>query len=273
MKDFKKYISEAKYVSEAKGQTPYTVCDLLANPKPTKFIDLIKQEPPHESGRWVKELDRVEEAFFDWFEAQGGRKARMIKVFYELMSCKNRAPWASWSGKAYRGVMRSTKIVSKYDFTGEVKKIGNIEWLIAKGIYKSRYEAQSWSDEWRTAREFATGNNMSGVENPIGVIFEVNLKKTDTLLSPDVVRQISMYGTGAKKEREVIRVGNAPLAVTVYVNADNIVDSIVTNSSNKQFGNNARMYVYNRAVSKIGVKGADAFAKTKEFDKLVKDFK
>lgn len=273
MKDFKKYISEAKYVSEAKGQTPYTVCDLLANPKPTKFIDLIKQELPHESGRWVKELDRVKEAFFDWFEAQGGHKARMIKVFYELMSCKNRAPWASWSGKAYRGVMRSTKIVSKYDFTGEVKKIGNIEWLIAKGIYKSRYEAQSWSDEWRTAREFATGNNMSGVENPIGVIFEVNLKKTDTLLSPDVVRQISMYGTGAKKEREVIRVGNAPLAVTVYVNADNIVDSIVTNSSNKQFGNNARMYVYNRAVSKIGVKGADAFAKTKEFDKLVKDFK
>ena len=260
-------------INGKEGQTPYTVCDLLANPKPSKFVDLIKGDLPDASAKWIDELDRVKEAFFDWFEAQGGRKARMIKVFYELMSCKNRAPWASWSGKAYRGVMRSTKIVSKYDFTGEVKKIGNIEWLIAKGIYKSRYEAQSWSDEWRTAREFATGNNMSGVENPIGVIFEVNLKKTDTLLSPDVVRQISMYGTGAKKEREVIRVGNAPLAVTVYVNADNIVDSIVTNSSNKQFGNNARMYVYNRAVSKIGVKGADAFAKTKEFDKLVKDFK
>ena len=250
---------------------PYTICDLLANPKPSKFVDLIKGDVPDASAKWIDELEKVKEAFFDWFEAQGGGKARMIKVFYELMSCKNRAPWASWSGKAYRGVMRSTKIVSKYDFTGETKKIGNIEWLIAKGTYKSRYDAQSWSDEWRTAEEFAT-SNMSGVENPIGVIFEVSLKRTDTLLSPDVVKQISIYGKGVRKEREVIRVGNASLPVTVYVNADSIVDSIVTNSSNKQFGKGARMYVYDRAVGKIGVKGADAFAKTKEFKKLVKEF-
>ena len=251
---------------------PYTICDLLANPKPSKFIDLIKGDVPDASAKWIDELEKVKEAFFDWFEAQGGRKARMIKVFYELMSCKNRAPWASWSGKAYHGVARTTKVVSKYDFTGEVKKIGNIEWLVAKGTYKSRYDAQSWSDEWRTAEEFATGNNLSDLANPIGVVFEVNLKRTDTLLSPDVVKQISIYGKGAKKEREVIRVGNAPIPVTVYVNADSIVDSIVTNSSNKQLGKDARMYVYNRAVSKIGVKGADAFAKTKEFKKLVKDF-
>jgi len=32
------------------------------------------------------------------------------------------------------------------------------------------------------------------------------------------------------------------------------------------------MYVYNRAVSLLGVKGADAFAKTKIFKQLVKDF-
>jgi hypothetical protein len=250
---------------------PYTICDLLANPKPSKFVDLIKGDVPDASAKWIDELEKVKEAFFDWFEAQGGRKARMIKVFHELMSCKNRAPWASWSGKAYRGVMRSTKIVSKYDFTGETKKIGNIEWLIAKGTYKSRYDAQSWSDEWRTAEEFAT-SNMSGLENPIGVIFEVNLKRTDTLLSPDVVKQISIYGKGVKKEREVIRVGNAPLPVAVYVNADSIVDGIVTNSSSKQFGKRSREYVYNRAATMIGVKGADAFAKTKEFKKLVKDF-
>jgi len=251
---------------------PYTICDLLANPKPSKFIDLIKGDVPDAAAKWIDDLEKVKEAFFDWFEAQGGRKARMIKVFYELVSCKNRAPWASWSGKAYRGVARTTKVVSKYDFTGEVKKIGNIEWLVAKGTYKSRYDAQSWSDEWRTAEEFATGNNLSDLANPISVVFEVNLKRTDTLLSPDVVKQISIYGKGAKKEREVIRVGNAPIPVTVYVNADSIVDSIVTNSSNKQLGKDARMYVYNRAVSKIGVKGADAFAKTKEFKKLVKDF-
>jgi len=265
MKNFRRYISEAK------EQTPYTVCDLLSNPKPNKFIDLIKQELPYGSGRWVKELERVREAFFDWFEAQGGRKTRMTNIFAELMKCENRAPWASWSGKAYRGVMRSTGIVSKYEFTGSVKKIGNIEWLVAKGTYQGRYAAQSWSDEWRTAEEFATGN-MSGVKNPIGVIFEVNLKRSDTLLNPDVIKQISIYGKGVKKEREVIRVGNEPLPVTIYVNSDSIQDIIVTNSTNKQLGSKARMYVYNRAVGKIGVAGADAFAKTKVFKNLVKDF-
>jgi len=266
MKDF------IEHISEAKAQTPYTICDLLSNRKPNKFIDLIKQELPYESGRWVKELERVKEGFFDWFEAQGGRKTRMTNIFAELMKCENRAPWASWSGKAYRGVMRSTGIVSKYEFTREVKRIRNIEWLVAKGTYQGRYAAQSWTDEWRTAEEFATGNNMSGVENPIGVIFEVNLKRTDTLLSPDVVGQISMYGKGTKKEREVIRVGNEPLPVTIYVNSDSIHDIIVTNSTNKQLGSKARMYVYNRAVTKIGVAGADAFAKKKVFKDLVKDF-
>jgi hypothetical protein len=32
------------------------------------------------------------------------------------------------------------------------------------------------------------------------------------------------------------------------------------------------MYIYNKAVNLIGVKGADAFSKTKAFDGLVKDF-
>jgi hypothetical protein len=162
-------------------------------------------------------------------------------------------------------------MVSKYDFTGEVKMVGKNEWLVAKGTYKSRYEAQSWSDEWRTAQEFSD-SNMSDIEIPIGVIFEVNLNKSETLLSPDVVKQISIYGKSAKKEREVIRVGNAPLPVTVYVKVGNIEDIIVLNSSTRTMGDKARMYVYNRAVSKIGVKGADAFAKTKVFKQLVKDF-
>lgn len=250
---------------------PYTICDLLSDPKPNKFINLIKGDLPDASAKWIDKLEKIKEAFYDWFEAQGGRKMKMIKEFVEMVACENRAPWASWSGKAYRGVTRSTAVVSKYDFTGEVKMVGKVEWLVAKGTYKSRYEAQSWSDEWRTAQEFSD-SNMSDIEIPIGVIFEVNLNKSETLLSPDVVKQISIYGKSAKKEREVIRVGNAPIPVTVYVKVSSIEDSIVLNSSTRTMGDKARMYVYNRAVSKIGVKGADAFAKTKGFKQLVKDF-
>ena len=250
---------------------PYTICDLLSDPKPNKFINLIKGDIPDASAKWITKLEKIKEAFYDWFEAQGGRKMKMIKEFVEMVACENRAPWASWSGKAYRGVTRSTAVVSKYDFTGEVKMVGKVEWLVAKGTYKSRYEAQSWSDEWRTAQEFSD-SNMSDIEIPIGVIFEVSLNKSETLLSPDVVKQISIYGKGAKKEREVIRVGNAPIPVTVYVKVSSIEDSIVLNSSTRTMGDKARMYVYNRAVSKIGVNGADAFAKTKVFKQLVKDF-
>ena len=250
---------------------PYTICDLLSDPKPNRFIDLIKGEIPDASAKWITKLQEIKEAFDEWFESQGGRKMKMTNIFAEIVACKNRAPWAAWSGKAYRGVSRTTAVVSKYDFTGEVKKIGKNEWLVAKGTYKSRYEAQSWSDEWRTAEDFSD-TNMSSVENPIGVVFEVNLKRSDTLLSPDVVKKISGYGTGAKPEREVIRVGNDPIPVTIYVNATTVEDIIVGNSSSQNFGNKARMYVYNRAVGRLGVKGAYAFAKTKIYKDLVKDF-
>ena len=250
---------------------PYTICDLLSDPKPNRFIDLIKGEIPDASAKWIDKLQKIKEAFDEWFESQGGRKMKMTNIFAEIVACKSRAPWAAWSGKAYRGVSRTTAVVSKYDFTGEVKKIGKNEWLVAKGTYKSRYEAQSWSDEWRTAEDFSD-TNMSSVENPIAVVFEVNLKRSDTLLSPDVVKQVSGYGKGAKPEREVIRVGNAPLPVTVYVKVSSIEDIIVLNSSTRNMGDNARMYVYNRAISRLGVKGADAFAKTKVFKQLVKDF-
>jgi len=268
----KSYHRLSEELSEAVQKNPYTICDLLSDPKPKRFINMIKGDIPYISAPWVKKLEKIEEAFGEWFESQGGRKIKMINVFNEMVACKNRAPWASWSGKGYRGVTRSTAKVSKYDFTEEVKKIGKNEWLVAKGTYKSRYEAQSWSDEWKTA-EYFSDSNMSDIENPIGVIFEVNLKRSDTLLSPDVIKEISIYGKGVNnREREVIRVGNAPLPVTIYVNVSSIEDIIVFNSSTRTMGNKAKMYVYNRAVSLLGVKGADAFAKTKIFKQLVKDF-
>jgi hypothetical protein len=268
----KSYHKLSEELSEAVQKNPYTICDLLSDPKPNKFINMIKGDIPDVSAPWVKKLEKIQEAFGDWFEAQGGRKIKMINIFNEMVACKNRAPWAAWSGKGYRGVSRSTAMVSKYDFTGEIKKVGKNEWLVAKGTYKSRYEAQSWSDEWETAESFSD-SNMSDVKNPISVIFEVNLKSSDTLLSPDVIKQISIYGKGVdSREREVIRVGNAPLPVTVYVKVGNIEDIIVLNSSTRTMGNKAKMYVYNRAVSRLGVKCADAFAKTKAFKQLVKDF-
>lgn len=247
---------------------PYTICDLLSNPNPKKFIDLIKGEVPDASAKWITKLQKMQYAFRDWFEAQGGAKSDMVNAFTEMVACPNRAPWAAWSGKAYRGVGRSPSVVSKYDFTGEVKKIDGSVWLVAKGSYKSHYGAQSWSDEWGTAQDFAV-DNTNRVCCPIAVVFEVNLKRSDTLLSPDVVKKISGYGIS---EREVIRVGNAPIPVTIYVSATTIEEAISQKLEKSDgLGNKARKKVYDRAVALFGVKCADAFAKTKEFKDLVKD--
>jgi hypothetical protein len=255
-------------------ENPYTICDLLSDPDPKRFIDLILNGLPDLSDyypKWMKDLYAIKDAMDEWLESQGGRKVEMVRQFEKMVSCKNRAPWAAWSGKAWRGVTRSIPIVKQYAFTGEVKTVKGMEWLVAKGTYKSRYGAQSWSDEWKTAENFSH-QNISNLENPIGVIFEMNLKKSETLLSADVIKKISVYGKGAEREREVIRVSNAVTPVIIYVNVGHIFGMITTSSGSRELGTKARMHIYNKAVNLIGVKGADAFAKTKAFNGLVKDF-
>jgi hypothetical protein len=254
-------------------ENPYTICDLLSDPSPKRFTDLILNGLPDLPNypKWMKDLAEIKDAMEEWLETQGGRKVEMVRKFEKMVSCKNRAPWAAWSGKAWRGVSRSTSVVKKYEFTGDVKKDGRNEWLVAKGTYKSRYGAQSWSDEWKTAKDFSH-QNISGLDNPIGVVFEIDLKKNESLLSADVIKKISVYGQGSGREREVIRVGNAVTPVKIYVNAEHIEDMINNYGSDKSLGAKARMYVYDKAVNLVGVKGADAFAKTKAFKTLVKDF-
>ncbi len=254
-------------------ENPYTICDLLSDPSPKRFTDLILNGLPDLSDypKWMKDLAEIKDAMEEWLETQGGRKVEMIKQFEKMVSCKNRAPWAAWSGKGYRGVSRSTAVIKKYEFTGEVKQEGRNEWLVAKGTYKSRYGAQSWSDEWKTASIFSH-LNIGDIQNPIGVVFEVDLKKSETLLSADVIKKISVYGKGEDREREVIRVGNAVIPVKIYVNAEHIEDMINNYRSDKYYGAKARMHVYDKAVALVGVRGADAFAKTKAFKTLVKDF-
>jgi hypothetical protein len=254
-------------------ENPYTICDILSDPDPKRFTDLILNGLPETSRtpKWMEDLLDIKNAMEEWLETQGGRKVEMVRAFTKMVSCKNRAPWAAWSGKGYRGVTRSPNTVKKYAFTGEVKKDGDKEWLVAKGTYKSRYGAQSWSDEWRTAESFS-GTNMENLNDPIAVIFEVDLKKNETLLSADVIKKISVYGKGKGREREVIRVGNAPIPVTVYARASEIEDMINTSwRGSRILGAKATMAVYNKAVALIGVKGADAFSKTKAYKTLVKD--
>ena len=222
---------KAAFVREKKAKeildNPVTICDILSDPTPKRLITLIKGNAKEvldlsygdANPRWVKELDAISDEFNTWFESQGGSKKNMVTKFTDMVSCKNRAPWASYDGKAYRGVARSIGRIKNYKFINNVKQEGSTTWLIAKGSYKSRYGAQSWTDSWKMAVDFALrGGNIAGHNDPVGIVFEVNLKPKETLLSPDVISKVSGY----KEEREVIRVGDTPLPVTIYVNMKSI---------------------------------------------------
>lgn len=205
---------------------PVSICDILADKTPNRFISLLKDGGYEMLGfkadgslvKWVEGLNKYQDAFADWFEMEGGYKASIIKMFKEIVACKTRAPWAYFEGKVWRGVTRTDKKVARYSLTGETKKVGRTTWFIAKGKYVSRYDAQSWSIKFDIAADFAEKNN-ADLSFPIPVVFEVELAKKETLLSPEVTSKVSGFG----KEKEVIRIGNNPLPVTIYLDLDNTI--------------------------------------------------
>lgn len=254
MKSFSSHITEETEVK------PYTICDVLRDIGPgTRFIDLINNGPPKGTAAWIKDLEKVQKAFHRWFNSVGGNKKSSIDVFKKMVACPNRASWASWSGKAYRGVPQHRAQVSKHTFTG-VKTIFGREWLVAKGTYKSRYEAQSWSPDLSVAERFARESVEEGVGGSAGrnipVVMEVSLGAKDTLLNPFTIKTISRF---RDTESEVIRVGNNPIDVTMYISADYLVEAI----EDAHFKSNLPDSAFSRVVvAFVGAKGAEILMKT-----------
>ena len=260
-------------------QMETTICELLSEKTPTRFVDFVKGkiEVPYTRNLrlpWVVRLEKILGAFSEWFQSIGGTKFHMIREFSDMVSCKDRAAWASYQGKAYRGVGRSPSKIKNLRFTGEVRKINGMEWLVAKGTYKSKYEAQSWTDEWETARKFAQSGTTKGViGESISVVYETDLKRSDTLLSPDVIKKISQYGSA---EREVIRVGNKPIPVTVLVDANSIalwVEEGRLLDGTRPFKNKEQVvkHIDGKATTLLGATGAKAFANTVDYRDLMKN--
>jgi hypothetical protein len=274
---------KAEFVRQKKAKeildNPVTICDILSDPTPNRFMTLIKGNAKEVLGlsyedadpRWVKELDAISDEFQTWFESQGGSKRNMVTKFTDMVSCKNRAPWASYDGKAYRGVARSIGRIKNYNFINKVKQEGSTTWLIAKGSYKSRYGAQSWTDNWKIAVDFALrGGNIAGHNDPVGIVFEVDLKPKDTLLSPDVISKVSGY----KEEREVIRVSDTPLPVTIYVNMKSIkmwLVHVTPRINENDTRGTLRKKWLDKMVVLFGVKTTDSLIAIPEFNKMLND--
>lgn len=252
-------IKQQKKVREALAveirKNPLTLCKILSEKTPKTFIDTIKSSPDDAINKWIKKLlgnrtpkhdemhrlfasvypsheklYKVFEGLTEWFETTGGSKRGMSAGIMSILACKDRAPWASWKGTAYRGLQRSLARVSKYSYTGEIEKFNflgrPLEFLVGTAKYKSKYPLQSWSDSWATAWDFASGRySSSPATGEYAVILETTLTREETVLSPGVIREISRFGDS---ESEVIRFRNTPETVKVYVNTVAILDGMDT---------------------------------------------
>ncbi len=106
-----------------------------------------------------------------------------------------------------------TRFVSNPKYTGETVIKGEYLFLVANATYQSRYTAQSWTNDFAVAMSFANS------DLDIPVIMEIELTRENTLFSPESSVTLSGFG-----EAEIIRVGNRPTKVKVYVNIQFMIE-------------------------------------------------
>jgi hypothetical protein len=272
LKGYKEDQESEAGLSQLKNAKPFTICDILKYPNPDYFIDfmnndvvrtisqILRKEQNIKIGTeylrgltWVSALETQVENFTDWFEEVGGSKRKSIKEIRAAAACKDRAAWTKWSGTAWRGVGRSLDRIKRYNFTGEMVKMGGVEYLVATTGYKGKYGVQSWTNSFNVAQGFAAGGDIS-------VIFEVKLSEDETFLRPEIIKEISHY----RGEKEILRVSDKAKKVKVYVKARSIAD----------FGLSYFVgYTVEKAVRKltdiVGKKAAEALLKNKDFRKKI----
>jgi hypothetical protein len=232
---------------------PVTICDILSEPSPKHLEMLVKSDdevdywnqylqskklnpfaydflnPP----KWIDDLFIYKNALRQWFEAQGGSKKHIVTKIFRMASCKNKAPWASWSGVAWRGLFRSLAVVSKkYTITGEVVKRGGDSWLVGAAKYKSKYPVQSWTNSFDTAVVFARPDyaqylSKHDSESGCGVILETSISKEEGFLSPQASNKVSKGEHSDFKESEVIRCSSKEINVKAYINMNRLVNAVV----------------------------------------------
>jgi hypothetical protein len=234
-------VRNEKLIAEQKVnpyRKPFTICDVMADKNNYRFMRLMQapdakyfwrilynnhpnmkttNEDPGPVPDWVNELWKYGEALQKWFTSQRGNKDRFIPKILEMASCKNKAPWASWSGTAWRGLARSMKAVATYKMTDEVSDWGGRLWLVGTTAYKSKYPIQSWTNFQDSSLEFASPHMTAGAD--VGVVLETKISKNEGFLSHEVTN----LNNENFEEFEVIRISNKETIVKAYVKIEEIV--------------------------------------------------
>lgn len=213
----KSYHELSQELNEAVEKKSMPMCWYLSRPTSAEFVKMAKPK----ATAWNDVPDEIHD-IWSWL---GGRwadegsldsKKEIVKGIVKIASCKGRAAWTYGDGGiAYRGLGMSADRLTKYDMTGEVVKDGDNLYLVAKGKYKAKTAAQSWTAKKSTAFSFA--HDPMGVAglDAIPVVMVADIPKKDTFLTPKITNQIY-----AGHESEIIRVSNEPIDVTLWIKAD-----------------------------------------------------
>ena len=263
-----------KLTEAAKTETEPTICELLSQPNEKEFVNWVKAVDKKNSKYKYSSLDsellQYTRAVCDYFDKSGEEKYGSDALIVKMSKCPNRANWTySFDNKkVWRGLRKSTGYLRQnFRFTGEVVEIQGRKYLVCVGNYKSQYPAQSWAYGFGVADNF-TNIGPGNSYDTVALIIEHVIKRQETFLMPDVIRQVSVH----PDEQEVLRVSNTPITVRGYVNLPSIWGEL----THAQLGNATTDDLKNFQQRLAKIAGEDAVKKMttqpvwKEFEKMAR---
>jgi hypothetical protein len=250
MKDF------ADYLNESAGQS---ICWWLQQPSPKPLANLVYMfseylEPGDASveaflttGRLTPKLETAWNNYKDKFakhcpplskeiiiaarfladhfktdagvQVSQAAKNSLYKPLKLLLKC-SRADWAGYSGVAYRGTVMNKPEIESIKWKG-VEKVLGVYSLYGDVVYKSRYDAQSWSSRVEVAKKFSEENlkTVTGYTNrtQFHCILTATLTKHECLFGPVGSEEIvTSVLNMVEKEDEVLRLSNTPKKCIIH---------------------------------------------------------
>jgi len=263
-----------KLTEAAETVTEPTICELLSQPNEKEFVSWVKAVYNKNSKYKYSSIDskllKYTRAVYDYFDKSGEEKYDADALIVKMSKCPNRANWTySFDNrKVWRGLRKSIGYLqNNFRFTGEVVEIQGRKYLVCAGNYKSQYPAQSWAYGFGVADNF-TNIGPGNSYDKVALIIEHVIKRQETFLMPDVIRQVSAH----PDEQEVLRVSNTPITVRGYVNLPSIWGEL----THAQLGNATTDDLKNFQQRLAKIAGEDAVKKMttqpvwKEFEKIAR---
>lgn len=231
MKSFSQHMSEKldprlKATGSTLGAKGMSLCELLAGDE----MEFIKHYNALNKSYYNNIMPTAKinpstgnfmKALAQWYDQAAGNKDWFLPILQEAAKCPNRGAWTYYSGKAYRGVLKSLEsvnLVLEDKLVNDPVGSGVGPFLVGTATYNSTYPMQSWSARADVTYEFANTNYtkrftaLKGRKQKYPMTFEAELPKEQTFLNPDISNFI-----GRSTEHEVLRIGNTPIKCKVYI--------------------------------------------------------